>query len=86
MCLARKPSKTKKAKVRAIAERITATQSQGPTRVRRIIDQPTLYDYFELPRGGGADAPCERETIEASGDVMIQLEDGQLRIALQNPN
>jgi hypothetical protein len=87
MCLARKPSKNKKAKVRAVAERITATQPQGPTRVRRIIDQPTLYDYFELPGGSGAEPlPCEQETIEASGDEMIQIEDGQLRLALQNPN
>jgi hypothetical protein len=84
MCLARKPSKNKKTKVRAVAERITAPQIQGPRSTRRIVDQPTLHDYFILP--GGSQEREELETIEASGDEMIQIEDGTLRIALQNPN
>jgi hypothetical protein len=82
MCLAWKPSKKKKLKVRAISEQITATQTQGTRITRRIIDQPTLHDFFELPGGDRV----EQETIEASGDAMLQIEDGHIRIALQNPN
>jgi hypothetical protein len=82
MCLARKPSKQKKSKVRGISEQITATQTQGTRNIRRIVDQPTLHDYFELPGGDRV----EQEVIEASGDAMIQIEDGHIRVALQNPN
>lgn len=87
MCLARKTSRTKKAKVRDVATRIAPVQAPVPRAARRMVDQPTLYDYFILP---GGDDPrqtmVQRETIEASGDEMIQIEEDTLRVALQNPN
>jgi CobQ-like glutamine amidotransferase family enzyme len=66
MCLARKTSRTKKAKVRDVAARIALVQAPVPRATRRMVDQPTLYDFFILP--GGNDPRqmiVERETIEA---------------------
>jgi hypothetical protein len=84
MCLSRKPTKTKRRKVRDVAERIGAIPiHQKPLARIRLADQPTLHDFFELP--GGDESPTS-EHIEATGDPLIPKAAGLIRIALQNPN
>jgi hypothetical protein len=85
MCLAKKLSKTAKAKIKLAAKKITELQEEKPKKpAPRRYDQATIYESF------GLQVPKEQEigtaTIVPTGDELIDKEDGILRCSLQNPN
>jgi hypothetical protein len=82
-----KPSKSKKAKVRAVEEHLSKkreTRKNKQTQKRNKKQQVKLTDcYFTVEEGLEELLP----SIEASGDPMVrEKSEGILRIALQNPN
>lgn len=85
MCLAKKPSGKKKKKVKLASERITKLQeSKSSPPTLRKLDQKTIFKGFGLLKPEPGDPGTTN--IVASGDELVDKEDGILRLALQNPN
>lgn len=88
MCLAETPSRTKKKKIKIASERINhqiqESKSKSSLLTHRRLDQQTIYEGFGLrvPEPGELGIT----SIVASGDELVDKEEGVLRIALQNPN
>jgi hypothetical protein len=87
MCLAKKPSRTKKKKVIVARTRINQIQEsklKSTLPPLRRLDQKTIYEGFGLLTPEPGDPGTT--SIVASGDELVEKEEGILRLALQNPN
>ena len=82
MCRPPKPSKSKTNKVRAVARALTSIR-QGKT---KSDTKPTRWRQTTLIETTEESDESILLPIEASGDSLIDKEDGCFRIALQNPN
>jgi hypothetical protein len=88
MCLAKKPSRTKKKKVNIASARINQQVQESKTKssppIPRRLNQTTIYEGFGLTTPEPGDPGLTN--IVASGDELVEKEEGILRFALQNPN